>query len=135
MHKVYFHTFSREPTTIFFCNTTLLYQWLSLDRNCLYNLFVFVQHVFLEHGVRDKPLSTDSARMGHQFDHPVRLGFVLTNTVVLKKNKSRCFKYVVYVRWLFRHSNTVAYLGESLSTNVAGEHFVGLVMYSFDVVF
>ena len=62
-----------------------MYHGLSLDRHCLYNLFVFVQHMFLEHGVRDKPLSTDSARMGHQFDHPVRLGFVLTNTVVLKR--------------------------------------------------
>ena len=32
-------------------------------------------------------------------------------------------------------TKNVAYLGESLSTNVAGEHFVGLVMYSLDVVF
>ena len=88
MHKVYFHTFSREPTaasTNIFVVIKVLYHGLSLDRHCLYNLFVFVQHMFLEHGVRDKPLSTDSARMGHQFDHPVRLGFVLTNTVVLKR--------------------------------------------------
>ena len=92
MHKVYFLTSTRfrvKTNNKHFCNTTLrcinVSRLVSLDRHCLYNLFVFVQHMFLEHGVRDKPLSTDSARMGHQFDHPVRLGFVLTNTVVLKR--------------------------------------------------